>query len=298
VDIVAKTHAAVQNFGLGAVTLDHYVRRHIRAGSLQCDYLVVDEITQVNSQLWADLVVAKMWGVKFILCGDLAQFSAICDSWLGSPMPEDALGCSDMLRELVGSNRFRLTENKRSDPEIFDFVTSLRPGEVDARDIQEALAEARQKFPVSAQPADWTLTMSHARRRAINRQRNQALKPKEGAVYCRWKPASREQANDPQSLWVWPGLTVIGAGGKVSRGVLTEVVSCTPDAVELSCGVTLAPDVLVRAVRPAHALVYAGSQGLTLPGRVRLETDSSHMTLKHLYVGCSKATRHDLLEVA
>ncbi len=84
----------------------------------------------------------------------------------------------------------------------------------------------------------------------------------------------------------------------MSRGVLTEVVSCTPDAVELSYGVTLAPDVLVRAVRPAHALVYAGSQGLTLSGRVRLETDSSHMTLKHLYVGCSRATRHDLLEVA
>ena len=80
--------------------------------------------------------------------------------------------------------------------------------------------------------------------------------------------------------------------------MLTEVVSCTPDAVELSCSVTLAPDMLVRAVRPAHALVYAGSQGLTLPGRVRLETDSSHMTLRHLYVGCSRATRHDLLEVA
>jgi len=54
----------------------------------------------------------------------------------------------------------------------------------------------------------------------------------------------------------------------------------------------------VRAVRPAHALVYAGSQGLTLPGRVRLETDSSHLTLKHLYVGASRATRHDMLEVA
>ena len=147
VDIVCKTHAAVQNFGLGAVTLDHYVRRHIRAGALSCDYLVVDEITQVNSQLWADLVVARMWGAKLILCGDLAQFSAICDSWLGTPLPEDALGCSDMLRELACSNRYRLWENKRSDPEIFGFVTSLRPGEPEARDLQEALAEARQSFP-------------------------------------------------------------------------------------------------------------------------------------------------------
>ena len=42
-DIVAKTHAAVKNFGLGAVALD--VRRHSTAGALQCHYLVVDEIT-------------------------------------------------------------------------------------------------------------------------------------------------------------------------------------------------------------------------------------------------------------
>ena len=139
--------------------------------------------------------------------------------------------------------------------------------------------------------------MSHARRRAINRQRNLALKPKDGAVYCRWKPASREQANDAQSLWVWPGLVVIGAGGKVARGVLTELVSCTHDAVQLSCGATLPQNVLVRAVRPAHSLVFALGQGLTLPGRVRLETDSSHLTLKHLYAGCSRACSHTLLEV-
>ena len=174
----------------------------------------VEEITEVNSQLWADLVVAKMWGVKLILCDDLAQFSAICDSWLGAPLPEDALGCSDMLRELASSNRYRLWENRRSDPEIFDFVTSLRPREPVARDLREALAEARQKFPLTAQPADWTLCMSHARRHAINRQRNLALKPREGGVYCRWRPTTRQQANDPQSLWVWPGLKVIGAGAK------------------------------------------------------------------------------------
>ena len=32
VDIVAKTHASVSNFGEGAVTADHYVRRHVRTG--------------------------------------------------------------------------------------------------------------------------------------------------------------------------------------------------------------------------------------------------------------------------
>ena len=119
VDIVDKTHAAVQNFGLGAVTLDHYVRRRIRAGALQRGYLVVGEITEVNSQLWADLVVAKMWGVKLILCDDLAQFSAICDSWLGAPLPEDVLGCSEgcgswRARTATGSGRIGAPTRKSS----------------------------------------------------------------------------------------------------------------------------------------------------------------------------------------
>ena len=54
VDIVRKTHAAVQNFGEGAVTVDHWVRRHVRNGALKCDVLVVDEITQIDIQLWSD----------------------------------------------------------------------------------------------------------------------------------------------------------------------------------------------------------------------------------------------------
>ncbi len=33
VDIVSKTHAAVQNFGEGAVTADHWARRHVRNGA-------------------------------------------------------------------------------------------------------------------------------------------------------------------------------------------------------------------------------------------------------------------------
>ena len=32
VDIIAKTHAAVCNFGVGAQTADHFVRKHVRSG--------------------------------------------------------------------------------------------------------------------------------------------------------------------------------------------------------------------------------------------------------------------------
>jgi len=78
VDIVAKTHAAVQNFGEGAQTADHYVRRHIRTGgTVQCDILVCEELTQNEVQIWADLCKLRMGNVQFVMCGDFLQFPAI-----------------------------------------------------------------------------------------------------------------------------------------------------------------------------------------------------------------------------
>ena len=80
VDIITKTHAAVQNFGEGAVTADHWVRQKIRnGGSVQCDVLVCEEITQMEVQLWADVCKFSLAeGVAFILCGDYNQFPPIC----------------------------------------------------------------------------------------------------------------------------------------------------------------------------------------------------------------------------
>mgnify|MGYP002809688238 CR=1 FL=1 len=44
-------------------------------------------------------------------------------------------------------------------------------------------------------------------------------------------------------------------------------------------------------------MTYASCQGRTLAGRLRLEVDSVHMTTRHLYVGISRATAADLVEV-
>jgi hypothetical protein len=40
VDVVAKTHVACQNMGVGCMTADHYVRKFIRHGSCNADYIV------------------------------------------------------------------------------------------------------------------------------------------------------------------------------------------------------------------------------------------------------------------
>ena len=51
------------------------------------------------------------------------------------------------------------------------------------------------------------------------------------------------------------------------------------------------------SLRLSYAITYASCQGLTLKGRVRLETQSTFLTTKHLYVGISRGTASELVEV-
>ena len=87
VHLVSKTHCSAQNLGLGAQTADHWVRRYVRGGSAQkLDWLVVEEITQLDMALWADLAcVGLNADVKFLLLGDFRQLPAVLDSWAGGP---------------------------------------------------------------------------------------------------------------------------------------------------------------------------------------------------------------------
>ena len=52
-----------------------------------------------------------------------------------------------------------------------------------------------------------------------------------------------------------------------------------------------------RCLRLSYAVTYASCQGLTLSGRVRLHMHSLRFPCRHLYVGSSRATAADLLEV-
>ena len=88
VHLVSKTHCSAQILGLGAQTADHWVRRYVRGSSAQkLDWLVVEEITQLDMALWADLAcVGLNANVKFLLLGDFRQLPAVLDSWAGRPI--------------------------------------------------------------------------------------------------------------------------------------------------------------------------------------------------------------------
>ena len=104
--------------------------------------------------------------------------------------------------------------------------------------------------------------------------------------------------NVPQIMWLWPGLRLLGAGHKVQKGIFTKVKACDAEKVVLDNDLTLTHSQVCQSLRLSYAITYASCQGLTLQGRVRLETQSGHLTTRHLYVGISRATSSDLVEVA
>ncbi len=290
VEIVAKTHAAVQNIGCEAKTCDHWVRKHVRNGGVHCHTLVVEELTQINVQLWSDLSLCRFKGVHFVCAGDFGQFAPICEHWCGCQVPEGSLEHSDMLFEMCGGNRLTLTENMRSDARLFEAYTTL------GDHLQEALQKVKAAFPVTDRPARYTLTISHKNRMKINRLRNmQDAKDWEG-VFLK-APQETRGGNQPQDMILWKGLQLIGAGHRCLKGLFYEVEEVTEELVRLTTGLQLTHEQAVQSLRLCYALTYASCQGLTLPGVVRLDAKSEHLTLKHLYVGLSRATAADLAEV-
>ena len=303
VHLVSKTHCSAQNLGLGAQTADHWVRRYVRGGSAQkLDWLVVEEITQLDMALWADLAcVGLNADVKFLLLGDFRQLPAVLDSWAGRPISAP-LEHSQLVRDLAGGHRHELTENMRSDPGIFNFVKWLRVGEEACPTLEQAKARLKELFPSKPGWPDTTLVISHSKRMAVNAAANRALAPEGSKLLelevmgCYESVPTQTPQNSPQSMRVWPGLRLIGASGKIPKGVFVAVAEVEPDGVRLDNAMRLKNQELLRATRPSHAVTYASCQGLTLHNRVRLDLESCHLTLRHLYVGASRATSSELLE--
>ena len=289
VKLVSKTHCSVQNLGAGAQTADppRFVRRSIRNGSCELDRLVIEEITQLDSSLWADIAELSLNPkVKFLLLGDFRQLPAVT-----KPVRD-----SRLLHDLAGGCYHELTENHRSDEAIFGFLRYLRVDEAEEPPLREALQLARERFPRRGQP-DTCLVISHANRMRLNEQHNRRLAPAE-AVTLRYEGRAAAGTNAPQTMRVWPGLRLVGAGGKVAKGCFVAVTEAGPDAVRLDTGERFTHAELLRHTRLCHAITYASCQGLTLQGRVHLcDTSSPHFELRHLYVGASRATSAELLSV-
>ena len=295
VHIITKTHAAVQNVGLGAQTADHWVRRNVRSGRCSATWLVIEELTQLDTPLWADIACLSMnTSMRFLLLGDFRQLPAVLDSFAGAEVCRE-LKDSQLLHDLAGGWCHELSERWRFDEGVFSFLQWLRVDEAEQVPLREAVQMARQRFPRRGEP-EVCLVISHAKRLQINERENRRRAP-EDALLVQYAGPETAGTNAPQTMRVWPGLRLVGAGGKVQKGVFVTV-SEVGERVALESGQSFEPRELLKHTRLCSAITYASVQGLTLRGRVWLcDVDSPHFTMKHLYMGCSRATSSELLSV-
>ena len=150
---------------------------------------MAEEITQLDTGLWNDIACISMnRKIKFLLLGDFRQFPAIMDNFAGTPVQRELKHCQ-LLHDLTDGWHHELTENMRSDPGIFDFLTWMRVDEPREQPLAEALQAARERFPRQGEP-DVSLVISHAHRIRINARDNRRLAPPE-AVTIEYSPARR-----------------------------------------------------------------------------------------------------------
>jgi hypothetical protein len=264
-------------------------------GSASCDYLWIDEVSQVDVGLLNQIAKLHWAGVKFLLSGDFHQFAPICNNWRGSPVPEDALERSALLHTLAGGNRCTLSECRRGDRKLFDFYSSLIPGGSRAElPVHTCVAQAKAAFRSSA-PARWNLVISHRRRCAINAERNRAEAPP-GAVLLEVS-GRRAQGNGAQSMLLWPGIQLFGCAttASIRNGVLYVVEAVDAQAKMLTIeGVgTMSFEQAAVHLRLSYAQTYASCQGTEFSGSLCLwDCAHKHFTRRHLFVALSRAKQN------
>ena len=116
-------------------------------------------------------------------------------------------------------------------------------------------------------------------------------------------------SSQPQDMWIWPGLHLIGAGKsrKVLNGVLYIVERYTQEVIDIRPHEDFKAKPVQVSLREAsdhlrlcYAAVYYSCQGLTLRDQhvMLLDTDHRFFTLRHLYVGASRVTHSKYLHAA
>ena len=78
----------------------------------------------------------------------------------------------------------------------------------------------RQRFPRRGEP-EVCLVISHAKRLQI--QRENCRRAPEDALLVQYAGPETVGTNASQTMRVWPGLRLVGAGGKVQKGVFVTV---------------------------------------------------------------------------
>ena len=79
-----------------------------------------------------------------------------------------------------------------------------------------------------------------------------------------YKAQPSTQDNRPQSFWAWPGLELIGAGGRAKKGLFYVVQSASAERLVLEGHgetLSLSADMAAKCLRLSYCITYASCQG-------------------------------------
>ena len=162
------------------------------------------------------------------------------------------------------------------------------------------------------QPISYHVCISHRKRMRINKWQNDLEKEHHNhKMLIRSYGFIKGCSSQPQDMWVWPGLQLIG-GGRTSRKVLNGVMYIVRDFNDETLRVRAHPDfggdeIIELTLREAadnlrlcYAAVYQSCQGRTLKEQhvMLMDTGHRHFSVRHLYVGASRVTSSEYLHIA
>ena len=222
----------------------------------------------------------------------------VSNAWRSTIIADEALWSSDMLFDMTGSC-IELKECLRSDAVLFNAYARL-PALYDSTDQASIIQSYRAQFPVQ-EPCVQNLCISHEMRIRINRKENMRLAPPDAQyIMVQGKQASRCAQ---QSLFLWPGLQLLGCVGRPRKGVRNSVLYtiqyCEEEVKLVELPATFSYEEIKEFMRLGHCRTYASVQGTEFDESLRLhETGHARFTLRHLFVGLSRAKSKDLVQIA
>ena len=296
---LAPTHVASSQMGGSTIQGGLY------HGYNEKSVLIIDEVSMIAETLLERLTRWALLGARFVFLGDFSQLLPVGQKVETRWKVEH----TRVFHQLCNGLHIRLTKNRRAagDPEHFARILELR-SRVDGD--KKLAAELLKHYPYNGERIDYYLCMGHHTRMRINRRENLAeMQTKEHKLFVPAFDEIKGCSSQPQDMWIWPGLHLIGAGKsrKVLNGVLYIVERCTQEAIDIRPHEDFKAKPVQVTLREAsdhlrlcYAAVYYSCQGRTLRDQhvMLLDTDHRFFTLRHLYVGASRVTHSKYLHAA
>ena len=299
--LCAPTHVAARNLSVDdnqGITLQRFYNRYLKHGSVpKGGVVVIDEISQVGTQMWHRLVPLANYAQIIAMGNPEDQLGSVCDSFMDVPFENMDISESQLLRSMCGYTRLRLTVGRRSCRELFDLYASFS---TIGSQFHLSLQEMIDRVPKKNKYGDINLVISHACRKkiisAVIQQRLKEQQPKNILTI------PKGSDHNSQEILLWEGQVVTAVLDSVSKhGIynaqLLRVVQWDEENLELIC--TESGDNYVvplswcpNNLRHSAAICYAAVQGRSCTNQVALwDTNNKRFTRKHLVMGLSRASK-------